>query len=178
MAQELRRLAAALFRSEPLGHTLQPTALVGELWVRLLKSGRTGFASEAEFYTWATTVMRRALIDHARRRRARRRAGAVHRLDDAGEVPASENGREDVWDDLEAALSELAEADPRSARIVEMRFYLGMEVEAIATVLGVSSRTVRSDFAVARAWLRQRLSETRDGRRQVSAGSEHRGTGD
>ncbi len=182
VAVQLRSLAAALFRREPAGHTLQPTALVGELWVRLLRSGRTSFASEADFYSWATTVMRRALIDHARRKRALRRAGDVRALEQ-GEEPecagGDRGGRDhaEAWDDLEAALRELGEVDARAARIIEMRFYLGMEVEAIARVLGVTSRTVRSDFAVARAWLRQRLNESEDGRRSIPAGPDDRGAG-
>lgn len=182
VAAQLRTLAAAVFRREPAGHTLQPTALVGELWVRLLRSGRTTFASEADFYAWATTVMRRALIDHARRKRALRRAGDVRALGQ-GEEPVGVGGdrggrdRAEAWDDLEAALRELGEVDARAARIIEMRFYLGMEVEAIARVLGVTSRTVRSDFAVARAWLRQRLEEADDGRRSIPAGPDDCGAG-
>lgn len=177
VAAQLRTLAGALFRREEAGHTWQPTALVGELWVRLLRSGRTTFASEAEFYAWATTVIRRALIDHARRKRALRRAGEVRPLEGVDAVARESGARVEGWEELEAALRELGEVDARAARIIEMRFYLGMEVEAIARVLGVTSRTVRSDFAVARAWLRQRLEEGEDGRRSIPTGSDDRGAG-
>ena len=156
---ELRGLADQLFRRERVSHTLQPTALIGEMWVRLLRSGQAEFDSPAAFWAWAAAAMRHILVDHARRKRAAKRTPGPHpgsqtEQDPSGGVPLLRGL--DVLE-LHEALIRLEIVHSRSARVVEMRFFGGMTEALIADRLGVSDRTVRSDWAFARAWLYERL---------------------
>ncbi|MCA9311201.1 MAG: sigma-70 family RNA polymerase sigma factor [Phycisphaerales bacterium] len=150
---DLRALARMLLSRERLAHTLQPTALLNELWLYYLKVDRVVFNSEAEVLAWASRVLRHLLVDHARRRHALKRGGRMARLslDDAA-------GRThpDLLE-LNEALIRLEQRHPRSAQVVEMRYFGGMTDTEIAERLGVTDRTVRADWAAARAWLFSQL---------------------
>jgi len=153
---ELRRLAAAHMRRERSDHTLQATALAHEAYMRMVNLDRIDWRDRAHFFAVAAGVMRRILIDHARKRRAARRGGG------APHIPLEEglrlaDDRPDELVDLDEALERLAEVDPRQERIVELRFFGGLSVEETAAVLDISPRTVKREWAVARAWLRAEL---------------------
>jgi RNA polymerase sigma factor (TIGR02999 family) len=155
--QELRRLAAGLLRHERPGHTLQPTALVHEALLRLLRADALGGAhNRAQFLAAAARAMRRVLVDHARRRAADKRGGgqAPLLLDEALDYFAAQ--RLDLLA-LHEALDQLAELHARQAQVVELRFFGGYTVEEIAEQLQVSVSTVESDFRKATAFLRSRL---------------------
>lgn len=153
---ELRDLAARYLRAERRGHTLQPTALVHEAFMRLVDQSRVDWKGRTHFYAVGAEAMRRILIDHARARGRGKRGGGWQRvvLDEA-EMP------EDLRDvDLLAlhdALEALAALDKQQARIVELRFFGGLTVEEVAHVLGVSKRKVEGDWTHAKAWLRSAL---------------------
>jgi len=153
---DLRRKAAGILRHESPGHTLQPTALVNEAYLRLVDQKRVAWQSRAHFLAVAARLMRRVLIDYARRRRASKRGGEAVRvtLDDL--APASLSSPLDLLV-LDEALAELAALDARQARIVEMRAFGGLSVEETAEVLGVSPATVKRDWSFAQAWLERRL---------------------
>jgi len=162
---ELRRLAGYFMAREPAGHTLQPTALVHEAYLRLVDQTRTSFRGRTHFLAVAAEVMRRLLIDHARRRGAAKRGLGWRRvtLGPGAEVARAEALGVIELINLDAALDRLAELDERQARIVTLRFFGGLNVDEVAEVVGVSKRTVESDWRHARAWLRVELS--REGRR-------------
>jgi RNA polymerase sigma-70 factor (ECF subfamily) len=154
---ELRQLAARLLRRERPDHTLEPNAVVNELYLRLIGSQPISYQDRAHFFAIAAQTMRRVLIDHARARVADKRGGPQQR------VPLSDV---DGWDatisseqlvDLDTQLSALATADPRAARVVELRFFGGLREEDVAEVLKVSVITVKRDWKAARAWLAARL---------------------
>jgi RNA polymerase sigma factor (TIGR02999 family) len=155
---ELRRLAAALMRRERQDHTLQPTALVGEAFLRLVDQTRIDWQDRNHFLGIAARVMRQILVDHARRHGAVKRGAGVQMvtLDDnlsgnAGPVELL------VVND---ALERFARLDERGARVVEMRVFGGLTIDEIAGALGVSKRTVDNDWAVARMWLARELSRS------------------
>ena len=156
---QLRRQAAGLYAANP-SPTLQPTALVNEAYLRLAQQD-TPWQNRAHFFAVASVIMRRILVDAARSRGADKRgAGARHvQIEDA--VAAVEDRGIDllVMDD---ALTLLAKVDPRQARIVEMRFFGGLSVEEVATVLETSTKTVQRGWTLARAWLQQYMEEHRD----------------
>jgi RNA polymerase sigma factor (TIGR02999 family) len=160
--QELRRRAAAYLRREARDHTLQPTALVHEAYLRLVDQRRAVWQNRAQFFGVASQMMRRILVDRARARRMAKRSGRWARvtLDDAGKV--SPPVEAEVLD-LDAALTELAEFDPRKSQIAELRFFGGLSLEETGEVLGVSLATVERDWQAARAWLFKTLSGTRRG---------------
>ncbi|MCB1055276.1 MAG: sigma-70 family RNA polymerase sigma factor [Acidobacteria bacterium] len=153
--RELQAIARVRFQQESPGHTLQPTALVHETFLKLQGQGRVHWQSRSHFLSVAAHLMRRILIDHARERGAAKRGGGQHRvtLDDV----ALELEREVDVLALDTALDKLADEDPRSARIVELRFFAGMTVPETAAVLGVSEPTVKREWAFARAWLAEEL---------------------
>jgi RNA polymerase sigma-70 factor (ECF subfamily) len=154
---ELHRLAARYLAGERAAPTLQPTALVNELCVRLLGWDAARWQSRGHFFGVSAQMMRRVLVDIARRRQAERRGSGAIRLPlDGIDIPA----REPTADVLEvdAALDRLAEGDPRKARVVELRFFGGFSAEETAEALGVSVRTVHGDWAFARAWLYRYLT--------------------
>jgi RNA polymerase sigma-70 factor (ECF subfamily) len=159
--RELRRLAAGYLRRERSGHTLQPTAVVNEAYLRLVPQRRIHWENRAHFYGIAAKMMRRVLVDHARRRRAvKREAPAASRVTVSGiPGPAPEIDAIDVLS-LHDALSELAVLDPRQADIVELRYFGGFTVEEIARVKKVAPATVKREWATARLWLRRRLAGT------------------
>lgn len=152
--QTLRNLAAAQLRGERTGHTLQPTALVHEAYLRLIGQREVDWRDRAHFFGLAAVTMRRVLVDHARRRKAKRR--------DAEEGPeplrvATQEGPTADLLDLDRALDAFAERFPRQARVVEMRYFSGLEFEDVALALDLSARTVKRDWGFARAWLRKEL---------------------
>lgn len=153
---ELRRLASDLMRSERPDHTLQPTALVNEAYLRLVGAGGVAWESRAHFFGIAARAMRQILVDHCRRRAAAKRGGAWQRvtLDDELAVAASSDVELVELDD---SLTRLAELDERMARIVELRVFAGLSIDEVAHVLEVSRRTILYDWRVAKLWLRNEL---------------------
>jgi len=156
--QELRRRANAAYRANP-HPTLQPTALVHEAYLRLAQQYQE-LNSRDHFYAVASVIMRRILVDSARARHAGKRGGGAHRVELEGALLAIEEQQVDVLA-LDHALCRLAEFDARQARIVEMRFFGGLSNEEIASVLDMSPKSVQRGWALARAWLRQYMSQDR-----------------
>jgi len=154
---ELRALARGIMR-QPAGHSLQPTALVHEAFLRLVDQARISEIDRTHFLNLAARAMRQILVDHARRRQAAKRGGQWKRIDIGHAMHGSASVAVDTAS-LAEALSLLAELDPRQARIVEMRFLAGMTIKETATTLGISARTVELDWRMARAWLRCQLGE-------------------
>lgn len=157
--RELRQLAGRYMRDERVGHTLQPTALVHEVFLRLMGQERANWQCRAHFIAVAAQLMRRILVDYARRRSAAKRGGAAVTLSHECNVPG---GTAVSWEELLAideVLARLARFDPRKARIVEMRYFGGLSVEETAEALGVSARTVKADWRSARAWMHAELAE-------------------
>jgi RNA polymerase sigma factor (TIGR02999 family) len=150
---ELRRRAGAYLRRERPGHTLRPTDLVHEAYLKLCAQD-AGFKNRGQFFGVASRVMRRILIDHARARKAAKRGKALRVT--LPEDLAAGNGPPDLLD-LDRALDELAASDPRQGQLVEMRFFGGLTLEEAARVLGVSLATAKGDWAHAKAWLFARL---------------------
>ena len=155
---ELRAIAAAAMRSERAGHTLQPTALVHELFLRLEAGAPVAWQDRRHFFRLAAQAMRRLLVDFARRRLADRRgAGAPHiELDAAGDLAVRRDPEETVA--IDRALDRLAALDARQAQVVELRVFAGLGHEEIAATLGLSLSTVERDWRGARAWLRRELA--------------------
>jgi RNA polymerase sigma factor (TIGR02999 family) len=154
---ELRRLARGYLRRERRDHSLPPTALVHEAYLKLIDQRRVTWQGRAHFYAIAAHVMRRILVDHARARRADKRGGgALVSLHDGDATIGPRNV--DLLD-LEIALDQLAGIDPRLSRLVELRFFGGLTVKETAMVLGFAPITVKRDWALARAWLFQVLRE-------------------
>lgn len=155
---ELHACAEDHFRRQPEGHTLQPTALVHEAFLKLVDQTHAGWTSRAHFLAVAARAMRQTLIDHSRRRAALKRGGDLCRVTlDEAVTPIVEFDPELL--DLEECLQRLAALDPRQSHIVELRFFGGMTVEEVAHVLGLSKATIESDWRMARAWLRRELVE-------------------
>ena len=153
---ELRKLAASYLRTERPDHTLQPTALVHEAFLRLVDQRSVDWASRAHFFGIAAQMMRRILVDHARKRHAAKRDATSYRVDTAipGE-PELDSGPELLA--LDRALGGLEKMDPRQARIVELRFFAGLTVEETAVVAGISTATVKREWRTARAWLKREI---------------------
>jgi RNA polymerase sigma factor (TIGR02999 family) len=155
---ELRHLAAYYMRQERSDHTLQPTALVHEVFLRLVAQQPLDWQSRAHFFAVAAKAMRRILVDHARKHSAEKRGGEHRR------VPLDENlvhptcAIEELIS-LDEALDRLATWDPQQCRIVELRYFAGLTVEETASVLGIGARTVKRDWNVARAWLRGEVTK-------------------
>lgn len=157
---ELRRLAAAQMQREPARLTLQPTALVHEAWLRLVQSGERTFEGRVHFFRTAARAMRRILIDRARRVDRVKHGGELERvtLDDSRDMEASPNSLALDLVDLNEALEELESFDPRLSELVALRWLAGLSVEETADALGLSSRSVKREWSVARAWLARRLN--------------------
>ena len=155
---ELRRQAARYLRRERPGHTLQTTALIHEAYIRLIDQKNVRWQNRAHFFAIAAQLMRRILVDHARSRQAAKRGGSDIKLPLEEAIIASE-GREVDLVALDEALKRLAAIDPQQSRVVELRFFSGLNVEETAEVLEVSPRTVKRDWNVAKAWLRREISE-------------------
>ena len=151
---ELKRLASSYLRSERPDHTLQPTALVHEAFLRLQGQRSVEWSNRAHFFGIAARIMRRILVDHARRRRAAKRDGAALRLTLADAGP---NDRAPELIALDSALTSLEQLDPQQARVVELRFFGGLTVEETAEAAGISTATVKREWRTARAWLRREI---------------------
>jgi RNA polymerase sigma factor (TIGR02999 family) len=157
---ELRHVAAANMRRESPGHTLQPTALVHEAYLRLAP-GLSGLENRRHFFGAAAEAMRRILVDHARQRLAGKRGAGLERVTLSGlDVPADEEGGADVLD-IDAALTELGRERPRLAELVKLRYFAGMSIEEAAEAQGTSPATAKRDWAFARAWLAERVESRR-----------------
>lgn len=154
---ELRRLAGSYMRRESRkDHTLQPTALVNEAYIRLIGDQELAWDSRAHFYVAAAQTMRRILIDHARSHRAAKRSGNLQKVSFDDAIFAVDDQADDLIQ-IDEALGRLAELDPRQVKIVELRFFGGMTVEETARILDISEKTVKRDWAMARAWLETEL---------------------
>ena len=156
--EELRRLARARMARIPAGQTLQPTALVHEVWLRLSRDGDTRWNGEAHFFGAAALAMRRILVEQARRKQRIRHGGDQHRVDVDDVDLAIEVPVEDVLA-VDQALTRLEAEDPRKAQIVLLRWFAGLEREEIAELLGVSLRTVDREWRTVAARLKSQLSE-------------------
>ncbi|MEO7358834.1 MAG: ECF-type sigma factor [Gemmatimonadaceae bacterium] len=155
---ELHRLAVRVMRGEQSAVTLQPTALVHEAWMRLVEQHSAQFKNRAHFFSIAVRLMRRVLVDQARRRNASKRDGGVAvSLDDIDIAVAQSNSADEVLQ-VHEALHKLAAMNERQAQVVELRFFAGLSSEEVAAVLDVSLATVKRDWTVARAWLQRELS--------------------
>jgi RNA polymerase sigma-70 factor, ECF subfamily len=155
---DLRRVAAGYMRREAVGHALQPTALVHEAYVRLIDQKQVKWRNRAHFFGVAAGMMRRILVDHARKRHAEKRGGDWERVTLVGDEVAAESPREIDVLALHEALERLAEFDPQQERIVELRYFGGLTIEETAEVVGISAATVVREWTIAKAWLRADLS--------------------
>ena len=153
---ELKRLAAGYLRAERADHTLQTTALVHEAYLKLVDQQRTTWQNRGHFFGIAAQAVRRILVDHARRRRAKKRdAGRPVTLDD--NLPDRAPESEELLA-VDEALQRLAALDPRQAHIVELRYFVGLSIEQTAESLGISPATVKRDWVSAKAWLQRELT--------------------
>jgi RNA polymerase sigma factor (TIGR02999 family) len=155
---ELRALAGAYFKAQPVNHTLQPTALVHDVYLRLINQDGSPFTSRAHFMAIAATAMRQILTDHARRKGADKRGGDWQKV--GLQAAVAREGRDEEIDlvALNEVLVNLEKLHPRKHRVVELRFFGGLTVDEVAQVLGISVATVESDWRMARAWLGVELS--------------------
>ncbi len=159
---ELRRLAGSFLGHERADHTLQPTALVHEAYMRLIDQGSAGWDDQTYFYGVAANTMRRILVDHARHRRRLKRGGGRRRVAiDPGDLAVDPTLLDLV--DLDDALTRLEDISPRRAKVVELRYFGGLGVEGAARMLDVSPATIKRDWDSARAWLLLELSAAGDG---------------
>lgn len=154
--EALRSLAAAYLRQERRDHTLQPTALVHEAYIKL--AGKDDWKSQTHFQAVAANAMRQILVDHARAKKTQKRGGDWIRVTLSAEAAAQGTPDIDILA-LDDALTSLAEIDKRKARVVELRFFGGLTCAEAAEEVGVSPKTAEADWYFARAWLRERLSE-------------------
>jgi RNA polymerase sigma factor (TIGR02999 family) len=156
---QLRALAQKYMRGERTGHTLQATALVHEAYLRLVQNDQIDWKGRGHFYIAAADAMRRVLIDHARKHGAVKRGGDWSNVTlNLAELVAGKGLNELLL--VDEALDELTAADPRTAQVVRLRFFAGLEVDEAARVLGVSPRTVDREWQYARAWLKRRLNDS------------------
>jgi RNA polymerase sigma-70 factor (ECF subfamily) len=155
--QELRRLARSYMRGERRGHTLQTTALVNEAYLRLVDQKHVRWQNRAHFLAIAAQLMRRILVDYARRRQYQKRGGDALQVSLAEAESLSDEHSPDLVA-LDEALVSLAEIDPRRSRVVELRFFGGLNIEETAEILKVSPTTVERDWITAKAWLYQRIN--------------------
>ncbi|MEM1205455.1 MAG: sigma-70 family RNA polymerase sigma factor [Acidobacteriota bacterium] len=158
---ELRKMAERSLRKERSNHTLEASGLVNEAYLRLVSQDRIHWQNRAQFLGVAGELMRRILVDHARKRQAAKRDGGLRMTLDEGVAPVRDRGsatRVVNLLTLDDALTRLAALDSRQARIVELRYFAGLKVEEAAEVMGISARTVKREWQMARAWLKRELS--------------------
>jgi RNA polymerase sigma factor (TIGR02999 family) len=156
---ELRRMAASYLRRERRGHTLQPTALVHEAYLRLQQQRDVQWRNKNHFFGVVAPIMRRILVDHSRRRHAAKRGGSGESISfEQAVLPDIERAADVIA--LDEALDTLATRDPQQARIVELRFFSGLSIEETADVIGLSPSTVKREWRIAKAWLGRELSVT------------------
>lgn len=161
---ELRRIAGHFMKDERHGRTIQTTALVHEAYLKLIDVTNVDWQHRAHFFAVSAQIMRRILLDRARRRVAAKRGGAAPRVN-LDEVPDIGSGRARELIALDDALNALAAVDPRKARVIELRFFAGLSVEETAEVLKVSPDTVKRDWKLARAWLLAELGDQQNEKR-------------
>jgi len=155
--EELRRLARSYMKREPKGHTLQTTALINEAYVRLVDQHSVHWQNRSHFFAISAQIMRRILVDHARRYLHAKRGGGAQKISlDEVMIVAKERSEEVLM--LDEALVSLARLDPRRCQVVELRYFAGLSNQEIAAVLKISENTVMRDWNLARAWLYQKLS--------------------
>jgi RNA polymerase sigma factor (TIGR02999 family) len=154
---ELRRLAGSYLAGETVSHTLQPTALVNEAYIKLVDQTRVDWKGRTHFFAVAAQAMRRILVDHARRRNRQKRGGGRRRVEWSDQLQLSAERDDDLLA-LDDALNKLAELDSRQAQIVELRFFGGLTVAEVSQLLGLSKRTVEAEWTMIKAWLRRELS--------------------
>lgn len=159
--RKLRNIAADALRAERPGHTLQPTALLHEAFLKLAGSKTIDWASRAHFYLLAARIMRRVLISHARAHRAQKRQGGLARVDLDGsvEIP-TDPGQVETILSLDVALERLRLASDRAYQVVELHFFAGLSFDEIAEALNIAKRTAHRDWEMARAWLHRELAST------------------
>ena len=155
---ELRKTAGAYLRRERSGHTLQPTALVNEAWLRLVRQDELRFDHRKQFYALAAQVMRRILVDHARALAADKRGGGAAKTTLDAEISAGINRTIELLA-LDEALDQLARVSPRQAQVIELRYFAGLTVEEIGDLVGVSAATISRDQRTAEAWLGHTMSD-------------------
>lgn len=155
---DLRRLACSHLGTDTPRHTLDPTAVVHEVFLKLVDRDEIDWRGRSHFFAVSAKTMRHLLVDHAREKAAQKRGGNRQRIPLADDIALSPDRDEDVLA-VDEALDALAEIDGQRARIVEMRFFSGMTVQEVATVLGVSEKTVGREWAATRLWLRKYLRE-------------------
>ena len=165
---DLRRVAAAQLRREVGGQSLQPTALVHEVYVRLIDQRHVEWRNRAHFFAVAASVMRRILVDHARARLAEKRGGGLERVTLGGDE-AAETPRTDVLA-LHESLQRMGAFSPRQERIVELRYFGGLTIEEAAEVIGISEVTLVREWTIAKAWLRADLSDLPPGNNRRPGG--------
>ncbi|MCZ7639727.1 MAG: ECF-type sigma factor [Verrucomicrobia bacterium] len=156
--EELRQLAARRMAREAPGHTLQPTALVHEAWLRLFGSRPPHWGSRAHFFAAAAEAMRRILVEHARRKHSQKRGGGLEPIE-LQEDTLLLNAPADELLAVHEALDQLAREDPAAAELVKLRYFVGLTMEEVAEVLGVAKRTAEGLWTFARAWLRRAVHE-------------------
>lgn len=149
---ELRRIASNRLRNESIHHSLQPTALVHEAYLRLTRIEQVDWQSRSHFFAVSATLMRRILVDHARANQARKRGDGIGTISLEDAIFAAPDREPEILA-LDDALERLAQLDERQSKIVELRFFAGMSEEETAHVLGISTRTVKRDWRTAKAWL-------------------------
>jgi len=159
---ELRRLAAHKMAQEPPGHTLQPTALVHEAWLKLVAPPAQSWQNRAHFFGAAAEAMRRILIARARRKHAQRRGSGAEHLD-ADEIEIASPAPDDQLLALSDALDRFAALEPQQADLVKLRYFVGLKIEEAAEVLGISEATAKRWWAYARAWLFNEINGPPDG---------------
>jgi len=157
--ERLHGVAARVFGGERAGHTLQPTVLVHDAWMKLVEEDHAAWQNRAQFFAVGATLMRRILVDHARARQSLKRGGGAERITVHEGMAEELSGGTDLLD-LDRALIKLARLDERQHRIVELRFFSGLKVSEVADCLGVSVRTVEAEWTMAKAWLRRELEES------------------
>jgi RNA polymerase sigma factor (TIGR02999 family) len=159
--EQLRRMAGHFMRGEQPGRTIQTTALVHEAWLKLIDVTNVDWQHRAHFFAIAAQIMRRILLDQARRRLSVKRGGAIPQVN-LDEIPDLGSGRVRELIALDDALNALAKLDPRKAQVVELRFFAGLSLEETAEVVKVSSDTVLRDWKLARAWLSAELGDAQN----------------
>lgn len=155
---ELKRLAASYLRRERSDHTLQPTALVNEAYLKMIDITQVSWQNKAHFIGVAANQMRRILVDHARKHNAEKRGGEFHILTLNEEIDKAADQQSTELIELDEALNELARMDPTKAKIVELRYFGGLTMDEVAEVMGVSTITVKRHWKMAKAWLYGRLT--------------------
>ena len=154
---DLRRMAHACMRRERAGHTLQPTALLNEAWIRLVRDPEVDWQNRAHFFALAARAMRHILVEYARSHRSLKRGGERNRIELIDALLVSEDDLDKILF-VEQSLQELQQWDRRQAQIVEMRYFGGLTEDEISAALGLSSRTVKRDWRMARGWLAAKMA--------------------